>query len=182
MSGKTRDIMRKIAELYSFGTSKQSVEEVTEINYEKLLSKEAEWEKAFDEYDTHEVIEAIENFWAYSSDKSRPSVAQLKSLLNAKKIKKATKKEDEMPKNICIESEFMSQDIKLGRHLDRNITHYRRAVDYILYRKLKDILGEETPKNIDDAKDRTIKFSKAKELGLFSDFDYILENINNIDC
>lgn len=180
MSEKSRRIIKKVAELYSFGNERKTVEEVTQINYEKLLDKEADWDKAFEEYEVDDVLKAVDNFWRYKSDKNRPSVAQILSFLNTEKeVKKIPHKEESVEgKYYNIETMYFNRDRELGK-LKYNINAYKRAVDRIM----KDMMDEWCRENsfkFDD-KDPAVayhrKFQKATELGYFNEFDAILENI-----
>lgn len=181
MSEKTRLIIKKVAELYSFGSEKKTAEEVTQVNYEKLLDKEQEWEQAFDKYDTDDVIQAINNYWRYKSDKTRPSVAQILALLQTEKdvTPKNEIKTDSM-RYFCIESDLMARDIKLGRNLGYTLSTYRRAVNYILNDALVNLIGEQEFRNLssdDKVKERSDKYIIAMQNGLFNNFDEILASI-----
>lgn len=180
MSEKSRLIIRKVAELYSFGSERKTVEEVTQLNYEKLLDKEQDWEDAFKDYDVDDVLLAINSYWRYKSDKNRPSVAQILSFLETEKeVKKIPNKaENREVKCYNIETMYFNRDKELGI-LKYNMNIYKRAVDRIM----KDMMDEWCRENnvkFDDKDDGVAyhkKFQKATELGYFNEFDSILENI-----
>ena len=180
MSEKSRLIIRKVAELYSFGSERKTVEEVTQLNYEKLLDKEQDWEDAFKDYDVDDVLLAINSYWRYKSDKNRPSVAQILSFLETEKeVKKIPNKaENREVKCYNIETMYINRDKELGI-LKYNMNIYKRAVDRIM----KDMMDEWCRENnvkFDDKDDGVAyhkKFQKATELGYFNEFDSILENI-----
>lgn len=169
MSEKTRLIIKKVAELYSFCSEKKTAEEVTQVNYEKLLDKEKEWEQAFDKYDTDDVIQAINNYWRYKSDKTRPSVAQILAILQTEReVKPKSDNKAESVRYFCIESDLMRQDIAAGRNTSFNYTHYRRAVNYILGDGLRNLIGDYEYNKLSDknnAKERTAKYNLAMQNG-----------------
>lgn len=180
MTEKSRRIIKKVAELYSFGNERKTVEEVTQINYEKLLDKEADWDKAFEEYEVDDVLQAVDNFWRFKSDKNRPSVAQILSFLNTEKeVKKIPHKEEEQRvKYYNIETMYFNRDKELGI-LKYNMNIYKRAVDRIMHDMMDEWCRENNFKfnDKDDAVAYHKKFQKATELGYFNEFDAILENI-----
>ena len=181
MSEKTRLIIKKVAELYSFGSEKKTAEEVTQVNYEKLLDKELEWEQAFDNYEADDVIQAINNYWRYKSDKSRPSVAQILAILQTEKeVKPKTNTNHDSVRFFCIEGDLMARDKELGRNSQFLISDYRRAVNYILTDKLIETIGcfeYDKLSNDDKTKERSDKYKMALENGLFDDFDEILRGM-----
>lgn len=183
MSEKTRLIIKKVAELYSFGSEKKTVEEVSQLAYEKLLDKEQEWEKALDSYALEDIYQAINNFWRYKSDKTRPSVAQILSFLETEKeVKKETKNVEDKTHFFSIESEFIKRDKVLAKNTDYLLSDYGRAVRYILEDSLIELIGIhefKKLKNDDNVKERTDKYNLAMKNGLFNNFDYILRKVNN---
>lgn len=178
MTEKTKIIIKKVAELYSFGTEKKTAEEVTQVNYEKLLDKQQEWEQAFDKYDTDDVIQAINNYWRYKSDKTRPSVAQILAILQTEKeVKPKTETNNKSVRYSCAESELMSRDIALKRNSEFLLNDYRRAVDYILNNLLVNLIGEQELRKLsskDKTKERSDKYKIAMDNGLFNQFDDVL--------
>lgn len=181
MTEKTRIIIKKVAELYSFGNERKTAEEVTQINYEKLLDKEPEWEQAFDKYDTDDVVQAINNYWRYKSDKTRPSVAQLLALLQTEKdvTPKKEIKTDSM-RYFSIENDLMARDVELKRNSEFILSDYRRAVDYILNESLVNLIGEQELRKIlndDKVKERSERYKIAMQNGLFNDFDRTLRSL-----
>ena len=181
MTEKTRLIIKKVAELYSFGSEKKTAEEVTQVNYEKLLDKEQEWEQAFDNYELDDVIQAINNYWRYKSDKSRPSVAQILAILQTEKeVKPKNNTNHDSVRFFCIESDLMRRDIELGKNIDCLLSDYRRAVNYILTDRLIETLGSyeyNKLSNEDKTKERSDKYRIAMQNGLFNDFDDILRGM-----
>lgn len=179
MSEKTRLIIKKVAELYSFGSEKKTAEEVTQINYEKLLDKEQEWEQAFDKYDTDDVIQAINNYWRYKSDKTRPSVSQILSFLQTEKeVKPKSEHKTDSVRYFCIENDLMARDIELKRNSEFILSDYRRAVDYILNESLVNLIGEQEFRKLssdEKVKERSDKYRIAMQNGLFNDFDRTLK-------
>jgi hypothetical protein len=180
MSEKSRRIIRKVAELYSFGNERKTVEEVTQINYEKLLDKEEEWDKAFECYDISDVLQAVDNFWRYKSDKNRPSVSQILAFLSTEKDveKKVVNEGGVEVKNFNIETELFLRDKACGRQ--KYPMHiYKRAVNKIM-KDLMDMWCKENDFSFEDdneAIERGKRYRKAIELGYFDEFDNILDKV-----
>lgn len=178
MSEKAKTIIRNIAELYGLGVSEDEQKKAKDSIYKKLIARESEWEKAFEDYDEYDVIQAINNFWRFKSDKVRPSVAQILAMLQTEK--EVTKKNTpDLPKErcFCIESDLMQRDMELGRNQQYILPHYRRAVNYILGDRLRDLIGEYEYKKLsrrDPVEERSEKYRLACQNGLFNDFDEIL--------
>lgn len=81
---KGLEILQHIEKLYS--------KDYDEFYAEKLAAKNPDmvdsWDEAFKEFDLLAVFEAIDDFWQFKNSKSRPNVAQITAILNAKKAAK----------------------------------------------------------------------------------------------
>lgn len=178
----TREIIKKIADLYSFGTEKKTSEEVAQQNFAKLMEKEKEWEKAFSDYETDDVILAINNFWRFKSDKTRPNVSQLLSLLQTEHdVKKKTQKKVDNNRYFNIEFDLMNRDVKNKRNQNYFLPDYRRAVKFILNDLLIEKIGASSFQKL--SSDNKVwevseKYKIAMKNGLFNDFDEVLKRVN----
>lgn len=184
MSAKTRKILRKIAELYSFGTEGYTVECCIEENYKSLLNSESLWSR-LDEYDMDDVLTSIHNYWQYASKFDRPSVFQVEEGLYSIGAKKSSTSSRKQPlrQNICIERQLMELDRVHGRNPEALYYDYQQAVKYIIDVLLEQKIGREEYKKLshsDGVEERSTKIKKAKEIGLFNNLDKILENVHDI--
>lgn len=178
-SEKTRLIIKKVAELFSYGNSKKTTEEVAQENYERLLSKEDLWETAFRDYEVDDVIAAVNQFWVYKTDKGRPSVSQIKAILDVSVKASPNNKSSSTHsiKNFNISSMLMERDKATNKNEIYNLYDYKKCVNYILNIRLKDKLSEEDWKNLkdeDEALELGNKYRKALDLNLFYDLDVLL--------
>ena len=176
---KAYEILKHIEELYS-------KENVTDEIIRKQLDKNPEvvnaWREAFELYDLTDVFKAIDEFWRYANNKSKPRVAQLLSMLNTTKEVEKAKPQEKQPsvRFFCIESDLMRRDIELGKNTDCLLSDYRRAVNYILTDRLIETLGSyeyNKLSNDDKTKERSDKYRIAMQNGLFNDFDDILRGM-----
>lgn len=176
---KAYEILKHIEELYS-------KENVTDESIKKELNKNPEvvnaWREAFELYDLTDVFKAIDEFWRYTNNKSKPRVAQLLSMLNTTKEVEKVKPQEKQPsvRYFCIESDLMARDKELGRNSQFLISDYRRAVNYILTDKLIETIGGfeyDKLSNDDKTKERSDKYRIAMQNGLFNDFDDILRGM-----
>ena len=171
---KTIEIIKHLNDLYT------DVEFTYEMAQTWCLKNEERfkaWKEAFDKYDTTDVLKAIDEYWRYSSNKTKPKVSQLLAMLNTNKAEKQTKTE-EKAKYFCIEEDLFHRDIELNRNTNCYYTHYKKAVEYILNKLLPSTIGMEEFKRL-DCDDYTITRGKqykiALENGLFNKFDEILQ-------
>lgn len=163
---KAQEILFHIDELY---TQKPSEEEVIRQCKENPVRYQA-WVDAFKDYDLSDVLDAIDNYWEYKNNKSRPNVAQIKAILNAHKTEKAISTSDTQEFNCYAPAEsLMTRDIELkrNRHL---LTVYKLAVDYII----QDLLLEIMPTSEWRKMDFSQRVALAKKNGLFDRFDEAL--------
>ena len=79
----TQQILRHLAELYAVPTATKTVEEVAQLNFEKLEANYSRYDEAFADFLTADVMKAIGDFWKYKSDKVRPTLAQIIASLNS---------------------------------------------------------------------------------------------------
>ena len=166
---KAQEILYHIDELY---TQKPSEEEVIRQCQENPVRYQA-WVDAFKDYDLNDVLDAIDNFWEYKNNKSRPNVAQIKAILNAHKTEKSTQSSNEPEMNYFAPAEYlMSRDIELkrNRHL---LTVYKLGVNYVI----QDMLLEHIPLSEWRKMDFSERVALAKKKGLFSRFDEVLVKV-----
>lgn len=174
---KAQEIIKHIFELYD---NNEPTNEDIEIwcgkNFERYLA----WKEAFDHYNTVDVLKAIDEYWRYTSNKTKPTVAKLLTMLNTNKAEKQSKKEFDNVRYICIEEELYHRDITQNRNTNCFYPYYKRAVEYILERLLPSVVGMEEFKRIkseDLSEVRGRKYKLALENGLFDKFDEILQQV-----
>ena len=173
---KAQEIIKHIFELY---LDDEPTDDDILVWCEKNMERYRAYEEAFKDYDTIDVLKAIDEYWRYTSNKTKPTVAKLLTMLNTNKAEKQTKAE-EKAKYFCIEEDFFHKDIELKRNTNCYYTHYKKAVEYILNKLLPSTIGMEEFKRL-DCDDYTITRGKqykiALENGLFNKFDEILQQV-----
>ncbi len=112
-----------------------------------------------------------------------PKLAHILAELSDQDKEEIKSKTPETPKAfMCLEVELMKQDIKRNKCKYTLIT-YKRAVDYIMTTLLKETIGEreflemEYSYRYDGCKLRGMQYRKALELGLFDEFDNVLDKM-----
>lgn len=90
----TQQILRHLAELYAVPTATKTVDEVAQLNFEKLEANYDRYDEAFSAFMTADVMKAIGDFWKYKSDKVRPTLAQIIASLNSDGAEVQPKTED----------------------------------------------------------------------------------------
>lgn len=174
---KTIEIIKHLNDLYT------DVEFTYEMAQTWCLKNEERfkaWKEAFDKYDTTDVLKAIDEYWRYSSNKTKPKVSQLLAMLNTNKAEKQNKEELNKGRYFSIEEELYHRDIELKRNTNCFFPLYRRAVEYILEKLLPSVIGMEEFNRIksdDLSKVRGRKYKLALENGLFDKFDDILQQV-----
>lgn len=89
----TQKILHHIAELYAKPRANQEFETAVFEMEEKMSARFDEYDKAFREKVTADVIKAIDDYWRYKNDKTRPTLAQLLAMENSD-FEKASKQEN----------------------------------------------------------------------------------------
>lgn len=79
---KTLEILKHIEELYVEDPDFSKIEKMAYANPERVNA----WVEAFKNYDLSDVLTAVDEYWRYTSNKSKPTVAKLEAMLNAKKV------------------------------------------------------------------------------------------------
>jgi hypothetical protein len=146
---------------------------------EKNMERYCAYKEAFQNYDTVDVFKAIDEYWRYTSNKTKPTVAKILTMLNTNKAEKQSKVEENV-RYICIEEKLFHQDKELGRNTNCWFPHYKKAVDYILNKLLPSVVGMEEYSRLNDEDfplSRGRKYKLALENGLFDKFDEILQQI-----
>lgn len=133
---KTQQILFHLDELYTEEANEERILRACEKN----PAKYGAWRDAFEEYDLSDVLFAIDEFWQYKSNKTRPNVAQIRAILNAKKAEKIKKAEDTAPKKeLPTPENLMAQDIATG-DCRNNLYVYREAYDICLNQFLCEVI------------------------------------------
>ena len=165
---KALEILYHIDELYAENPSREDVEKLAEKNPERVQA----WQDAFAEYDMVDVFQAIDDYWRYNSNKTKPTVAKILATLTTNKAKRVVADESQSIKYFNPAVEFMQRDINLGK-CKHTIKAYDRAVDYII----NELLLDEVPVSEHGKMDFSTKVANAKDKGLFANFDDILEQL-----
>ena len=80
---KALEILYHLEELYnSREVDKDDFFEKMMLSNSKIVNM---WEKAFEPYDESAVLQAIDEFWRFNSNKTRPKVSQILAMLNTSK-------------------------------------------------------------------------------------------------
>lgn len=80
---KALEILYHLEELYnSRDVDKEDFFEKMMLSNSKIVNM---WEKAFELYDESAVLQAIDEFWRFNSNKTRPKVSQILAMLNTSK-------------------------------------------------------------------------------------------------
>ena len=166
---KTQEIIKHLFDLYNES-------EYTEEQIINWCAKNAErydaWESAFKDFDTLDVFQAIDHYWRYNSNKTKPTVAKILAILETNNAKRIEETQTQQVKYFNPAVEFMQRDINLGK-CKHTIKAYDRAVDYII----NELLLDEVPVSEHGKMDFTTKVANAKDKGLFANFDDILEQL-----
>jgi hypothetical protein len=173
---KAQEIIKHIFELY---LDDEPTDDDVLVWCEKNMERYRAYEDAFKDYDTVDVLKAIDEYWRYTSNKTKPTVAKLLTMLNTNKAEKKQNIEVGV-KYFCIERDIFKKDIELGRNTNCFYPHYVRAVDYILDKLLPATIGMQEFLRIKDEDlsiERGKKYKLALENGLFNKFDEILQQV-----
>ncbi len=90
----TQRILHHIAEMYAKARSNQSFDSAVFEMEEKLSERFDDYDAAFADRLTADVIKAVDDFWRFKSDKVRPTLAQILAMENADVTKKDRKDVD----------------------------------------------------------------------------------------
>ena len=178
---KTIEIIKHINDLY---TDNEFTYEMAETWCIRNKERYTAWKEAFESYDTVDVLKAIDEYWRYTSNKTKPKVSQLLAMLNTSKAEKRVQLEESGVKYICIEEKLFHQDKELGRNTNCWFPHYKRAVEYILDRLLPSTIGMQEYSRLNDedlSLVRGRKYKLALENGLFDKFDEILQQVARVE-
>ena len=168
---KTQEILKHLFDLYN--ETEYTEEEILhwcEGNKERYQA----WQDAFAEYDLADVFQAIDDYWRYNSNKTKPTVAKILATLTTNKAKRTIDDGQPSVKYFNPAVEFMQRDINLGR-CTHTINAYNHAVAYILHERL----AKELPMAVYAKMDFSQMVKEAKDKGLFDDFEEVLEALAN---
>ena len=146
------------------------------------------WVSELGDYAVEDLKMACNNLFRYKKCVTFPTLSHVLSMLSstAKMLEKQAAKNC---KFTCIERDFFSRDVALGKPF-YVIYHYNRAVSYILRSLLLQEIGgyefsllEDAAKdkfgNVDSAVLRGLRYRKALGLGLFDYLDDLLRKSKN---
>lgn len=168
----TAKILHHIAELYAKPRKDQSFNDAVLELEEKLNNRFDAYDEAFSAELTSNIIKAVDDYWRFKSDKTRPTIAQIMAMVNSddekeEKIFDVTRPLPE--KQTDYANHFMARDIKLNRcrHL---LPTYQAAVRYIA----EDLLSQEIPVSEWRKMSFAERCAAAMKRGLFNRFDEVL--------
>lgn len=160
---KAQQILFHLDELYTEEANEERILRACEKN----PAKYGAWRDAFDEYDLSDVLFAIDEFWQYKSNKTRPNVAQIKAILNTHKAEKLRQAAESAPKKELPSPEnLMAQDVAAGC-CRNNLYVYREAFDICLNK----FLSEVVPADVAERAFYPRNVQLAVENGVFGRFD-----------
>ena len=84
----TKRVLQHIAELYAKPRANQDIDDAIREMEEKLNARFAEYDKAFSDKMTVDLLKAVDDYWRFKNDKTRPTLAQILSMENADTTKK----------------------------------------------------------------------------------------------
>lgn len=90
----TKQILHHIAELYAKPRKEQTLEDAVFEMEEKMLARYGEYNKAFEGKLTTDIIKAVDDYWRFKSDKTRPTLALILAMENSDVTKKERKETD----------------------------------------------------------------------------------------
>ena len=90
----TQRILHHIAELYAKPRVNQDLDSAVLEMEEKMSARFEDYDAAFADKLTADVIKAVDDYWRFKSDKTRPTLAQLLAMENADTTKKDRKDTD----------------------------------------------------------------------------------------
>lgn len=147
---------------------------------EKIIEQ---WVKELGDYSEAQLKQACFNLFKYKKVATFPKLAHILAELSDQDKEEIKSKTPETPKAfMCLEVELMKQDIKRNK-CKYTLSTYKRAVDYIMTTLLKETIGEreflemEYSYRNDGCKLRGMQYRKALELGLFDEFDNVLDKM-----
>lgn len=160
----TLQILKHIEELY--GTP-STIQKIDTLERDQPTLYEA-WTDAFKEYDLADVLSAIDEYWVYKSDKTRPTVAKIKALLhNTEKLPETTGTRDTIKGDYAVQR--MASDTETG--VCRNNLYVYKDAERLI---LEDWLMQEIPASIWAKLDYSARIKQAEDKGLLSRFDEAL--------
>ena len=147
---------------------------------EKIIEQ---WVKELGDYSEAQLKQACFNLFKYKKVATFPKLAHILAELSDQTKEESQSPTTEQPKAfMCLEVELMRQDIKLNK-CKHTLGTYKRAVGYVMTTLLKETIGEreflemEYSYRNDGCKLRGMQYRKALELGLFDEFDNVLDKV-----
>ena len=147
---------------------------------EKIIEQ---WVNELGDYSEAQLKQACFNLFKYKKVATFPKLAHILAELSDQDKEEIKSKTPETPKAfMCLEVELMKQDIKRNK-CKYTLSTYKRAVDYIMTTLLKETIGEreflemEYSYRNDGCKLRGMQYRRALELGLFDEFDNVLDKM-----
>lgn len=164
---QAQEILKHIDELYLQKVDLQKIENMPETNPIQYQA----WVDAFKDYDLSDVLLAIDEYWEFKNSKTKPNVAQIKAILNAKKTEKQREITPTVQVAKCGDYSWnaMAADIEAG--CNRNSLPVYRDAEKIV---TSDWLLREIPADVWRKMSQQSRVKVAMEKGLFNNFDEAL--------
>lgn len=177
----TKAVLRHIAELYAKPKKEQSPEDAIREYEEKLNLRFDDYDKAFMEFYTADLIRSVDNFWRFKSDKTRPKLVEITAFLRAdnkvETVENPHAKEAQQCRYISLEAEYMRKNKDSNLYINYLMNDYTRAISHILNELLPEKIGYSAYLPIKF--DYNEKVSLAQRNGLFDDFNSVLMHVYN---
>ena len=164
---KAQEILFHLDELYNETPSEFKITQACKANPVRYQA----WVDAFKDYDLSDVLLAIDEYWQFKNSKTKPNVAQILAILNAKRAEKVK----EVPQTVAQAAkgdfawERMAADIEAG--CCRNALYVYRDAERIV---LTDWLCQEMPRDVWARMNYSARYKQAMDKGLFNNFDEAL--------
>lgn len=177
----TKAVLRHIAELYAKPKKDQSPEDAIREYEEKLNLRFEDYDNAFMEFYTADLIRSVDNFWRFKSDKTRPKLVEITAFLRAdnkvETVEKPNVKAAPKCRYVSLEAEYMRKNKDSNLYKNYLRTDYTRAISHILNDLLPEKIGFSAYLPIKF--DYNEKVNLAQRNGLFDDFNGILTQTYN---
>lgn len=176
----TAAVLHHIAELYAKPKKDQKPEDAVREYEEKLNIRFEKYDEAFKDFYTADLIRSVSHYWRWSTDKTRPKLAEITAFLLADE---KTQKVEEINNNIpkfkysSVENEYFEVNKSSSLYQHCLLPDYSRAVKFIIEELLPEKIGFDKYRKIKN--DYSAKVSLSKRNGLFNNFNTVLLNVYN---
>lgn len=165
---KTQEILKHIFDLYE--ENERTEQEV--ISWcEKNMERYNVWKEALENYELFDALKAVDEYWRFGSNKTKPTVAKILAMLDTSKDTVRLKPNVSVRRYVCPEVELMK------RFEDQSclLSDYRRAFEYVINVKLPQLIGRSECNSIPYEN----RYPIANQYCLFNDFREVLMAVKN---